>query len=702
MVYKFTPALVKPQELKATIVARQPLIDNLIKKIKSSSKSGSFKHHILVGPRGIGKTHILLLIYYAIQEDKYLKKYWIPVKFSEEEYSINRISDFFLRILEELLNEEYSESLDALLKKLKTSSEQEIVDSSIDFLMNLKKKKGSILLFIENLNLVFQQIGDEAELGRLREILMKYDFLMIVGTSPTIFKEIIDYKRSFYNFFEIENLPELTEDETVLLFRKRVEYDKKKEILKDFKRYEPRIRAIHPLTGGSPRLILTFYEIITEGDIVEIEKEFEKLLDQLTPYYQAKIEAIPPQQRKIFDTLALMDEASTPTEIAKKARIKQQTVISQLKRLEDMGYVRPVKQKRRKRVFYDVSERLFRIWREMRILKEGGRVGFLVKLLKIWYTPKELDGEFIKLKSVYDEVYKEGSIDKVKSIITRLAYFQEAIPLEKGLEVHQERIEKLLKSGDFRGAEKEIKEFRLKAEDIKSTRLSILAYLYEIGLGLARWDFNKALEAINRVLIFEPELKKLGFKNIQTFLKLKEMILYLLNNHKDILQILKTEMTPKDALESLNGVIELASKGELPFFRAITLFDLSEEIDRKEQTLGIELLLSFVNTLSKKHKKAETYLRKALSIKVDEEKLQRWLVFFMNVLISKGQIDFSKKSLEIILTTKGEYYEKLLKPYAIALKYLETKDIEILDRLHPEMREIVEKIIERTNKSTEN
>ncbi|MCK4491711.1 MAG: hypothetical protein KAU03_03750 [Candidatus Altiarchaeales archaeon] len=38
-------------------------------------------------------------------------------------------------------------------------------------------------------------------------------------------------------------------------------------------------------------------------------------------------------------------------------------------------------------------------------------------------------------------------------------------------------------------------------------------------------------------------------------------------------------------------------------------------------------------------------------------------------------------------------YSRLLNPYDIALNYLEAKDIEILDRLHPEVREMVEEII---------
>ena len=61
------------------------------------------------------------------------------------------------------------------------------------------------------------------------------------------------------------------------------------------------------------------YRIVASAEIVDVKRGLEKLLDEVTPYYKAKIEILPPQQRKILDNLARVSgkthEGLTPTQL---------------------------------------------------------------------------------------------------------------------------------------------------------------------------------------------------------------------------------------------------------------------------------------------------------------------------------------------------------------------------------------------------
>ena len=51
---------------------------------------------------------------------------------------------------------------------------------------------------------------------------------------------------------------------------------------------------LHYFTGGNPRLALMLYRIVANSEFLEVRRGLEKLLDEVTPYYKAKIEILPP------------------------------------------------------------------------------------------------------------------------------------------------------------------------------------------------------------------------------------------------------------------------------------------------------------------------------------------------------------------------------------------------------------------------
>ncbi|MGQ3684264.1 MAG: AAA family ATPase [Candidatus Loosdrechtia sp.] len=394
--YKYTPALLDPKIFKETLVGRNIELDNLKRILKDASSGRSISHAIFVGPKGIGKTHILRTLYYAIRGeikikgiDAYKKKF-IPVIFSEEEY-IGDITKFFLLVLW-YLKESELESIPPipaeLIKPVKLDIKQR--ELALSYFKTLKKKTGKILLLlVDNLNDIIERFNVEDQ-SSLREVLMMYDSILLIGSAPTLFDSIVNHNRPLYNFFEIIWLKDLPFDDTATLLKRYAAIEGKNELIEKINQAEAKLKAIHELTGGNPRLILSLYHIIVEGDISSIETTFLKLLDELSPYFRERMKDLSSQQRDIIDTIAQAEKLLTPTEMSSRCYMPVNVVNSQLKRLEKIGYIRKSVKKGVKRVFYDLNEKLFSLWRQMRVEAGKRRLGFIVKFLEIWFTKDEL------------------------------------------------------------------------------------------------------------------------------------------------------------------------------------------------------------------------------------------------------------------------------------------------------------------------
>src|SRR5207244_1899902 len=148
-----------------------------------------------------------------------------------------------------------------------------------------------------------EQINDERDNARLRDVLMNDGTIMILGGATTFFKEARAYDQPLYNFFKLYNLADLKFGQMQELLRCRATLDRIADFDAKLKRNASRLRALGYFTGGNPRLVLMLYRVVSHSDVTEVRRALEKLLDEVTPYYKAKVETLPPQQRKILDHL---------------------------------------------------------------------------------------------------------------------------------------------------------------------------------------------------------------------------------------------------------------------------------------------------------------------------------------------------------------------------------------------------------------
>ena len=80
----YRSGVTSPERLRHTSVAREYLLDNAIESLRGSVGRKSKNHLLFIGPRGIGKTHLLSCIEDAVQSDETLSSSVVIVRFPEE------------------------------------------------------------------------------------------------------------------------------------------------------------------------------------------------------------------------------------------------------------------------------------------------------------------------------------------------------------------------------------------------------------------------------------------------------------------------------------------------------------------------------------------------------------------------------------------------------------------------------------------
>jgi len=442
MEHLYNPDQMSESEIKQTFVARQPLIDKLITRLEKQPTGAGVQHTVLVAPRGMGKTTILLMLKFSIA-DRGLDKSWLALRFPEEMYSVNDLADFWLEVVEEVARETEDTDLKKTITKLRDTYKRssDLEEALLALLSDwCRKHERRLVLLVDNFDLILEQIGSEQADASLRRVLMNEGFLTLIGAAPSFFKEANGYGEPLYNFFRIEHLRPLTYEDMEALLVRRAEADSCPELVSQLKDNTGRLRALEYFTGGNTRLILMLYAVLSQSGLIEARVGLERLLDQVTPFYKAKTETLPPQQRKIIDSLARLvgetHEGITPAEIAQHSRLTPQVVSAQLKRLLEAGYVQ-VANIRSRRSFYTLSEPLYSLWHQMRFGRDARqRMGWLVSFLKSWYEPQEITQELGRWTVTFRESISAGNHKAARSAVEYRRWLAEAeIDIRRDMEI---------------------------------------------------------------------------------------------------------------------------------------------------------------------------------------------------------------------------------------------------------------------------
>ncbi len=383
----FTPSMTAPETLDAMLVQREPLLQRSLGNVLESLRTGSSHHTLFVGPRGIGKTHLLSLLHHRLSQAADVQGSSLLAWMREEEWGVTSFFELVLRLLR-TLDASYPELEIAgrthPVYELPLKEAEKLSESILLEVLGTKR----LVVLLENLDDLFEQLGDQGQKA-WRAFIQNHNNMVLVCTTPSLFAGVSLHKSAFYGFFDIEPLTELDFEDVVSLLSKIAVERGDHELAAFITTSEgrARIRAVHHLAEGNPRIYIIFAQFLSAQALDELVPAFMHTLDELTPYYQARMKELSGQQRKIVEYLVNYRGAAPVKQIAKSCFITQQTCSSQLKQLKEKRYVRSIEQGRES--YYELCEPLMRLCMEVKT-QRGEPIGLFVDFLRIWYTQPEL------------------------------------------------------------------------------------------------------------------------------------------------------------------------------------------------------------------------------------------------------------------------------------------------------------------------
>jgi tetratricopeptide (TPR) repeat protein len=394
----FTPSIMAPQVLEDILVQRHELVADLVDRIVISITTDNKHFPLLIGARGMGKTHLVSIVYNRIKQREDLRERVIIGWLREEEWGISSWLDLVVRIFRSI-GEEYpdTEVSSIAINNITTLQSHSPIEAEVlaeSLLAELVGKK-TLFLIIENLDDIFDGLGTNGQ-QRLRAFLQEYKCCTILATTPVLFNGITKRDEAFYGWFTPFHLQPFTHENAIELLTNIAAQSGDKELANFL--HTPagsaRVRAVHRLAGGNPRVYTLFAQLITKQDLDSLVGAFMKMLDDLMPYYQSRMAMLSPQQRKIVAYLVDRTEAVIVKDIATWCFATPQTISSQLKDLKGKGYV--VSSSVGKESYYELTEVLMRLCLEVKKYR-GKEVESLVEMIRIWYRPEEIKAQFDRL-----------------------------------------------------------------------------------------------------------------------------------------------------------------------------------------------------------------------------------------------------------------------------------------------------------------
>ncbi|MEZ2319049.1 MAG: tetratricopeptide repeat protein [Microcoleus sp.] len=388
---RFTPSLMSPETLEDILVQRHTLANYLVDKIRDSATTDSKYFQLLIGPRGIGKTHLVSLIYHRVAKMEDLQDKLLIAWLREEEWGIASFLDLLrgiFRAIAQKYKEAYRDKLHDEVEKLYDLSPEQAEYKAAELLREFVGNR-VLLLIVENLEDVFSGLGEFGQ-KQLRAYIQNHSFLTILATSQSLFDGVKLYENPFYGFFYSHTLNEFKVDDAVDLLNHLAKLEGNNDLASFIQTPtgRDRIKVVHYLSGGSPRVYIVFSAfLMTPESLDKLVEPFMEMLDSLTPYYQDRMKYISNQQRKIVDFLCDRGGAAPVKEVAKYCFITHQTVSSQLKDLLEKGYVK--KEEIGRESWYELREPLMRFCLEVK-KQRNQPIRLIVDFIRVWYTREEL------------------------------------------------------------------------------------------------------------------------------------------------------------------------------------------------------------------------------------------------------------------------------------------------------------------------
>ena len=382
---KYNPGFLTDAELMDTFCVRQAEFVSLLDTLRGCTGPAN-QPQILIGPRGSGKTTLLLRIAAEIRREPTLSARFFPIVFAEESYEVSTAGEFWLECLSQLADQAPGRSEDPGLHRTvvalrRDTDDHSLADRCLGALLDFADRENKrLVLFVENLNMLFRDMADRDAGWRLRKVLQTEPRIVLLASATNRFDEMDRPDHAFYDTFRVCVLRRLDTAECATLW----------ERVAGRKVEEQTIRSLEILTGGSPRLIAIVARFGAARSFRNLMNELLDLVDDHTEYFRSHLDALPAQERKVYLALADLWRPATTREIADRCRLGTSKCSAQLKRLKERDVVQVEGGTARRKEYY-LTERLYNIYYLLRRRRSPTPlVDALVRFMEFFYSPREL------------------------------------------------------------------------------------------------------------------------------------------------------------------------------------------------------------------------------------------------------------------------------------------------------------------------
>ena len=384
---KFNPGTFQSdEEVIEQFVVRTRELGTVLEVLGGNVDSPSCQHVLIVGPRGRGKTMLLVRVAAELRTHKRLSESLFPVRFMEESQEIFNLTDFWLETLFHLSNEMdaqnagFGENLRKTYNDLSARWQDRSIEANVRAAVleaaDMLDKK--LVLMVENLQLLCENV--DSDFGwKLRGALQSEPQIMLLATATSRFRALDEVEQPFFELFRNVDLEPLDTEECRRLW----------QVASGDTVSSREIRPLQILTGGNPRLLVIVAEFSMHRSLRRLMEELVTLIDEHTEYFRSHLEVLAKTERRVYVSVIDLWQPSSAGEIAERARRGIRVVSTMLGRLVKRGAV--IAEGRGRKRLYSAAEPLYSIYYKLRRERdEAAVVENLITFMVVFYSGIEL------------------------------------------------------------------------------------------------------------------------------------------------------------------------------------------------------------------------------------------------------------------------------------------------------------------------